>query len=153
MVSDPTLVFSIAKPGSGLRLITVVYGLLLFVWLSPEDSVVWLVAVLGMGLSALMLTWLVQRRLGGSTIPAAYVPTAGGLLGTICGLGGTLGAAGLMFFKNALHAHVFWDYPPALVAAMFTRAPVWALAGGLVGVGLSLLWLWQAQFRKSNRAG
>jgi len=48
-----------------------------------------------------------------------------------------------MFFKNALHAHAFWDYPPPMVVAMLTRAPSWTLAGGLAGLGIGCLWVWR----------
>lgn len=119
------------------------YGLLIFIWLSPEDNAVWPVALIGLGLALLSTVWLIQRRLGGSVFPARYVLIGGILLGGIVGLGGALSATGLMFFKNALHAHVFWDFPPAMVLAMLTRAPSWALAGGLAGLGIGCLWLWR----------
>ena len=117
--------------------------MLLFVWLTPEDNTVWPVALLGIALALLCTTWLVRRRLGGSAISASYVPVGTTLLGGITGLGGTLATAGFMFFKNALHAHVFWDFPPAMVMAMLTRAPSWTLAGGLMGISAGLLWLWR----------
>jgi hypothetical protein len=70
------------------------------------------------------------------------VPISAALLGGIVGLGGALSSAGFMFFKNALHAHAFWDYPPGMVGAMLSRAPSWALAGALAGLGMGCLWLW-----------
>lgn len=47
---------------------------------------------------------------------------------------------GLMFFKNALHAHVFWDFPPAMVVAMLTRAPELGISWcvGWIGDGVSM---------------
>lgn len=136
--------YPIGKPGRRLRTLTLVYGLLLFVWLTPEDDTLWTATLLGVGLSLLVLVWWVGSRLGGRAIPAAYLPVGGVIAGAIVGVGAALCTASLMFFKNALHAHPFWDYPPSLVAAMLGRAPVWLLAGGLVGLGLGLLWLWQA---------
>ncbi len=135
--------FYLAAPSRRLRLLTMGYGLLLFIWLSPEDNAVWPVALIGLGLALVSLIWLIRRRLGGSTFPAQYVPISGALLGGIVGLGGALSSAGLMFFKNALHAHVFWDFPPGMVVAMLTRAPSWALAGGLAGLGMGCLWVWR----------
>ena len=136
-------VFYVALPNGRLRTISLGCGLLLFVWLTPEDNTVWPVALLGVGLALLSMTWLVRRHLGGSAFSARYVPMGGALLGGTVGLGGALACAGLMFFKNALHAHAFWDFPPAMVVAMLTRAPNWALAGGLVGISAGLLWVWR----------
>ena len=133
--------FCVPPPNGRLRTITLVYGLLLFVWLSPEDNAVWPVALLGLSLALLTMVWLVRRRLGNTAFPARYVPIAAVLLGGIVGIGAALSAASLMFFKNALHAHAFWDYPPAMVVAMLSRAPSWALAGALVGIGTGFLWL------------
>jgi hypothetical protein len=134
--------FYVTTPNGRLRTITLVYGLLLFVWLTPEDNTVWPVALLGIGLALLSVVWFVRRRLGGSAFPARYVPISAALLGGIVGLGGALSSAGFMFFKNALHAHAFWDYPPAIVGAMLSRAPSWAVAGALAGFGLGCLWVW-----------
>lgn len=122
------------------RLIAVVYGLLLFLWLSPEDNQVWPVALLGNGLAALLVARAVLVNLGGREIPARYVLPGAALLGGLTGLGGSVATALLMFFKNALHAHLFLDYPPGLLLAILQRAPGWALAGALAGFGLALLW-------------
>jgi len=151
MNDELTGLFYVAAPSRRLRLLTMGYGLLIFIWLTPEDNMVWPVALLGFGLALLSIIWLVQRRLGGSVFPARYVLMSGALLGGIIGLGSALSSTGLMFFKNALHAHVFWDFPPGMVAAMLTRAPSWALAGGLAGLGVGCLWLWwkSAAYRNS----
>jgi hypothetical protein len=139
--------FYVTVPNGRLRTITLVYGLLLFVWLSPEDNTVWPVAILGVGLALLSLTWLVRRRLGGSAFPARYMLLSAALLGGIVGLGGALASSVFMFFKNALHAHAFWDYPPLMVVAMLTRAPGWALAGVLAGLGIGCMWIWYKTLR------
>jgi hypothetical protein len=123
------------------RLLTVVFGLLVFLWLTPEDNAVWPVTVLGVGLSVMGIGHMVLRRLGGQAIPAQYVPVGAALLGTLIGLGASLSVTGLMFFKNALHAHLFLDYPVGMMLAMLAHAPGWALAGGLVGLGTALIWL------------
>ena len=145
--------YTVTKPDKMLRTITLVYGLLLFIWLTPEDNSVGMVAVLGVSATMLALLWTVRRQLGGRAVPAAYLPVAGILLGMMVGVGSTLAAAGLMFFKNALHAHAFWDYPPQMVVAMLNRAPQWAAAGALAGLGLSLLWVWKASRPDTNSEG
>jgi hypothetical protein len=117
------------------------FGLLALLWLSLEDTAVWPVSLLGLGLSALLNLFLALDKLGGRAIPRIYAPPLAALLGILIGLGASIAAAGFMFFKNALHAHVFLDFPPGLMLAMLERAPAWALAGGLSGLGLSLIGL------------
>lgn len=131
-----------------MRFISLAFGLAVFIWLSPEDNTVWPAVVLGTGLALLSVMWFVYRRLGGHILLTRDVLFGAALLGGITGLGGALGSAGLMFFKNALHAHVFWDFPPAMVAAMLTRAPSWALAGALTGLGVGLLWIRRGMITK-----
>jgi hypothetical protein len=46
-----------------------------------------------------------------------------------------------MFFKNARHGHLFPDYTLEMMLAMLSRAPAWAIAGGLFGLSLGLGWL------------
>ncbi len=142
MNTDIKPTFYIPPPSKRLRRVTIGCGLLLFIWLTPEDNSVWPVAVLGIGAALLGCVWMIRQRLSGSRFSRRYVPIGAALMGGIIGLGGTLITAGLMFFKNALHAHAFWDYPPAMVAAMLTRAPSWALAGALAGLGVGCLWVW-----------
>jgi hypothetical protein len=102
--------------------------LLVFVWLTPEQDSVWLVATLG---------------LGGAFVTAAHLRLRIKLWllfwGAFVGAGGAIAAAGLMFLKTALHAHPFPDFSPLLMLAMIQRAPAWGLAGALVGAGLLLL--------------
>jgi hypothetical protein len=127
--------------GRRARWLTLVYGLLLFLWLSPEDNQVWPVAVLGWGLAALTIIMTLVGRIGGQMIPNRYLLPGAGLLGALIGLGASLAAVALMLFKNAMHAHLFLDFPPGLMIATLERAPVWALAGALAGLGLGLAWL------------
>jgi hypothetical protein len=131
----------IPYPGRRVRLLTVGYGLLIFAWLSPEENQVWPVALLGCGLSLLGLILLVMSKLGGRTAPPAYVLPGAILFGLVAGFGASIATAGLMFFKDALHAHLFPDFPPLMMLAILQRAPIWTLAGGLAGVGFALAWL------------
>lgn len=129
------------RPGRRARMVALPFGLLALLWLSLEDTAVWPVSLLGLGLSALLNLFLALDKLGGRAIPRIYAPPLAALLGILIGLGASIAAAGFMFFKNALHAHVFLDFPPGLMLAMLERAPAWALAGGLSGLGLSLIGL------------
>ena len=108
--------------------LTLGYGFLVFVWLTPEQDSVWLAALLG---------------LGGAFVTAAHSRVRFRLMlplwGAFVGASGAFAAAGLMFLKTALHAHPFPDFPTLLMLAMIERAPAWGVAGTLVGAGL-LLW-------------
>lgn len=131
----------IPSPNGRTRLLAVACGLLMFLWFTPEDNQVWPVTLLGVMLSLLLVGLTVIRRLGGTVVPARYVLPGGLLLGALAGLGSSICAAGLMFFKNALHAHLFLDYPAGMMLAMVERAPGWALAGAFVGLGTACIWL------------
>ena len=134
------------SPRSGLRLrlpsrrrlrpFAIAWGTAAFLWLGPESDAIWPPAALGLGLAALLALWWTADM---AVTALAVVPVAV-LLGALTGLGTAPAAALLMLFKNALHAHVFPDYPPGLVLAVLERAPAWALAGALAGLGLTFVW-------------
>jgi hypothetical protein len=126
-------------------LLVIGYSILILVWFSPEDNQVWPVALLGTGLMVLLLLRFTLQRLGGQVLPARQVLLLAPLLGLIGGVGACLLTVVLMFFKNALHNHLFLDYPPLLMLAMLERMLPWGIAGGLLGLGLALLWWLRAQ--------
>lgn len=147
----PTRDLTIPPPDSRLRLVSGLYGLLLFVWLSPEESAVWPVALLGVGFTVLSLMWMLRRRFGRRTIRSHMVIPTAVVTGVMVGASSAAVTAGLMFFKNSLHAHVFWDFPPAMMAAMLPRAGSWGAAGGLAGFGLGCLWMWHKSGEDNHR--
>ena len=51
----------------------------------------------------------------------------------------SLSTFALMLFKDLRHAHAFPDFPPHMLLGMLERLPVWALAGGLAGLGIGIL--------------
>lgn len=122
-----------------LRWLLIGCGLLIFFWMGLEDRHVWPVAMIGTGTSFLLTVFWFTRRFGGQVFYGVRVLLVLGLLGGIAGLGGSITTALLMLFKNARHAHLFPDFPFGLMASILALAPVWALIGGLVGVGLGLL--------------
>lgn len=117
------------------RPLILTWGLLTLLWLGPEGREVWLPALLGVS-GALLAGWRWLAHAGAAAEAPPWL--LNGLLGAVVGLAAALLAAGLMFFKSALHAHPIWDFPPPLIAAMLARAPAWMLAGALVGLGLAL---------------
>jgi hypothetical protein len=133
--------FKIPVRSRGLRWLALGYGLIVFLWLSPEDTRIAPVVMLGLGLSALLVILTITGSLGGRQIPALYVIPGGLALGAITGVGTAITTTGLMLIKNGLHAHFFLDYPPNLMLAILERAPIWGIAGGLIGLSLAFIWL------------
>jgi hypothetical protein len=130
----------IPKGSAAIRWLALLYGGLLLFWLSLEDTQVWPVALLGWSGAALLAAGIVVRHMGGAVFSRRQALLGGVLLGAGVGLGSSLVCAGLMFFKNALHAHLFLDYPPLMLLAMLQRGPAWAAAGALLGLSTALLW-------------
>ena len=119
-----------------LTLITVLFGIVVFVWLSPDEQG-WLVIPLGIGMAALTAAHAVFRfggRLQGRPIPIRWWRLGLIALGALIGAGSTVTTALLMLFKSALHQHVFPDYPLIVIVGILERAPAWSLAGALIGV-------------------
>ncbi len=129
------------RPGRWSRLLALGYGFALFVWLSVEDTASWPAALFGLGLSSLIAILLTLDKIGGRWLAGRYMPVFGLLLGAVIGLGSSPAAAGLMFFKNARHAHLFPDYPAGMMLAVLERAPLWAAAGALAGLSIGLAWV------------
>lgn len=107
-------------------------GFILLIWFQLEDNAVGPVAALGWGVSALVLVYRGGR--------VRQLPWAAGALvaGSLTGLLAVVGTVALMIFKVGLHSHVYPDYLPGQMVGILTRAPLWAAAGALGGVGLAL---------------
>ncbi len=120
-----------------LTLITILYGMFTFVWLSAEDSI-WLVSLLGLILALLLVVHGIYRLQGRRLSPRLWIP---GLVtsGAVTGAGAALCTALIMIMKTSLHGHLYPDYPFPLIAGIIARLPVWTLAGALVGMALALL--------------
>ncbi len=143
ILTDVTIdgMLQLPKLNNHIRLLAVGYGLLILIWMSLEDNAVLSVTLLGAGLALLVSGLFLLSRAGGRAVPPYYVLPAMIALGILVGLGTSAATAGLMFFKNAMHAHVFLDFPPGLMLAILERASAWALAGGLTGLGGAFTWL------------
>ncbi|MBZ0297305.1 MAG: hypothetical protein K8L99_32395 [Anaerolineae bacterium] len=131
---------SLPTTGRWTRLLALGYGITLFLWISIEDQAVWPVTLFGLGLAALMTILGTLDKIGGRRIPVWQFVICVTLLGGLIGVGTGIATAGLMFFKNAIHAHLFVDFPPGLMLAILERAPVWGLAGILLGLSIGLVW-------------
>lgn len=130
----------IPHPGRSTRLAALAAGLVTLIWLSLEDNHTAPVTLLGLALAALITGLFTFDKLGGRRIPGRVVPVAALMLGAVVGLTTSVTTALLMFFKTALHAHLYPDFPPGLILAILQRGPLWLAAGALAGLGIGLLW-------------
>ncbi|MBL8153196.1 MAG: hypothetical protein JNM70_03355 [Anaerolineae bacterium] len=127
--------------GAALRWAALLYGGSVLLWLNLEDTRVWPVALLSWSGALLLAAGMTTRHLGGASLSRGRALLGGMLVGAGVGLGSSLICAGLMFFKNALHAHLFLDYPVLMLLAMIQRGPGWVAAGALLGLSAALLWM------------
>jgi hypothetical protein len=120
-----------------LKLITLIYGVFTFVWLSAEDSI-WLVSVIGFGFALLCVLHGVFKLHGRTFAQRLWIPATVGL-GALTGAGASLATALIMLMKTSLHGHLYPDYPFLVVAGIIERLPAWTIAGALVGAAIVLL--------------
>jgi len=132
---------AVPRVGLGLRLLMIAVGVAVFFWLSVEDNSTLPVAVLGTALAVVLALLRALSAWGGRSIRVGDGLLLLALFGALVGAAAALTVTGLMFFKTAWHSHIFPDYPLAMMAAMLTRTPVWALAGALIGAAGGLVWL------------
>lgn len=130
------------------RAAVLLWGILTFIWMAPEDDAVLPPLLLGLWLSALLILWLrshlsPDRLFRQSTLVTA---AAGLTIGLLIGAGTGPAAVLLMIVKNARHGHLYPDYPPDVLLETLARVPHWALAGGLIGIGVICL-QWAAHHR------
>lgn len=126
-------------PGAAhqLRLLGILLGIILLVWVSIEDqSVTWAI-LFAAAVCLLAAAWWLARF---------HQPPAGkGWL--VYPLAGLLGGAAtapvallLMALKTGIHGHSIPDYTPAQMGAVLISFPVWIGAGVIIGLGAAL-WL------------
>ncbi|MCS6871617.1 MAG: hypothetical protein NZ571_09180 [Anaerolineae bacterium] len=119
-----------------LALVTLLTGVVAFIWLLSEENSLLSVLSLGCMVSALSLlhahyAYALWTRLG-CTLRAALI---GGAISS-----GTIGAAAcLMFLKTVIHAHIVPDYSIEQQLGMLMRLPTWTAAGILLGTAFSLV--------------
>lgn len=127
------------KPDYRARFALLAYGLLIFLWLSLEDNGTLTVSLLGAGLATALILYQVFERIGGKELSMRFfIPLFIGL-GALIGAASSIATILLMFFKTAWHGHGFPDYPLELIRDILLRLPAWAIAGGLIALGVALL--------------
>lgn len=118
------------------RIIGLIGGVVVFLWLRLEDQNALIAALCGIGLAVLALGIYTWRQTGGKTYSARTALLGAALFGGLCGLTGAVVAAILMLLKNGFHAHLFPDFPFGMISDMLLRAPLWTFAGALIGFGV-----------------
>lgn len=123
------------------RLIALIYGVAAFLWLRLEDNGVLPAVLVGVGGALVGGGVWAMRQFGSRAFRLPYALIGAALFGALVGLASAPATAAAMLIKNGLHAHLTPDYPFGLIAAILARAPAWALAGALAGLGLMLAWV------------
>lgn len=122
-----------------LRWNMIACAVVIFIWSTPEEDRPVFPALLGAWLAvSLLWRWLVSRY-AGHTLQGIRLIFSAALFGAVSGALSSVCAVLLMLFKDARHAHLFPDYPPAILGAMLARLPAWSLGGMLAAIGSALL--------------
>ena len=133
------MVFKLPTSPKRLPLITLLYGVSAFFWLSIEDTG-WLVIVFGIGLALLVIAHGLFRLggMGDRRLPAwMWLPVAAGI-GALTGVSSIAATLLLMLIKISLHGHLYPDYTFPLMSGLAARLPAWTLAGLLIGLAAGL---------------
>lgn len=133
--------FSIPPLARHHQLAAILYGALLLFWLTPEDHTIWLVSLLGAGLSLLIVCLGLFYWWGGRSIPAQLWLPSTIIIGVLVGCGAVWTTVGLMIFKNAWHSHAYPDFANDILIGVLRRLIAWSVAGGFGGAALGL-WQW-----------
>ena len=114
-----------------LRLAAAILGAFLILWLPGEDSGTGIV----LALAALICLWLAVYRLHTLSISSWKDVGRYGLYGSLFGTAVVPTALLLMAIKTGLHAHPVTDFTANQITGLFSRAPIWMIAGLIIGLG------------------
>ena len=121
------------------RHVLVFTGIAVLLWSGLEDNDAVAVSLLGALLATAASLMLLDTQRFRATVRRLSQPKRMALAGAFIGALASVTTPLLMLFKDLRHAHIFPDYPPEMILATLERMPLWALAGGLAGIGISLL--------------
>lgn len=119
------------------RIVSLILGILLFLWLPVEDVNASLVTVFAIAICGLAAArFLIPIRVWPGSKHWLVYP----LSGMIAGAAITLITLLLMAFKSGLHGHGSPDFTPEQVISVLWLTPLWIAAGLLIGLGAGI---WQ----------
>ncbi|RMG83411.1 MAG: hypothetical protein D6712_13025 [Chloroflexi bacterium] len=123
------------------RYIVIFYGIALFIWLGFESDDIYTPIVFG-AVMVVLIIWQIMNKLAiQTTVKPQRLFSLGAGAGAVAGASVNIFAALIMLFKDVRHGHTFPDYPLMLIVDFVARLPIWALAGGLIGLAIVLVWL------------
>lgn len=122
-----------------LRWASILYGLLVMVWLPFEDRNTNGVLFFALGFSGLLGGSLILRSKKSWPWCQAWPRRCSVALSALSGLLVTPVAIFWMAFKNGLHGHTLPEFSLAQIRLVLYLTPVWLLAGLLIGLGLALM--------------
>ena len=118
-----------------LRILGILLGIGLFIWLSLEESGDGWVRFFSAAISALAVAWIWRRFKYRADKHWYWRPLAGLLAGLLVAPLALL----LMVFKTGLHGHAGPDFSGDQILAVIFSTPVWVVSGLLIGAGLEIL--------------
>jgi cell division protein FtsW (lipid II flippase) len=119
------------------RILSLVLGFLLFIWLPVEDNNASLVTIFAIAICGLaVVRFLLSMRIQQGSKRWLVYPFSG----MISGAAITLVTLLLMAFKSGLHGHGSPDFTPGQVITVLQLTPLWIAAGFLIGLGAGI-WL------------
>ena len=121
----------------GLKWITAVYALYIFIWISLEGSLVGVV-LMGVCTTAVSLAYLAQHFLGGRVFSVKQWVGITAVLGLLFGLSSGLLTLLFMVVKTGLHAHGP-EFTPPEVTWIIQQTVWWMAVGLLAGLGLGMI--------------
>lgn len=121
----------------GLRWPVIALSLYGVVWISLEGAL-WQVMVMGVGITAVSVLYLVQRLLGGRRLSVAGWLAITAVLGTATGAASVLMTLAFMAVKTGLHAHGP-EFTPTEITWTLAQLPLWSIIGLLVGTAVGFL--------------
>lgn len=121
----------------GLKWITAVYALYIFIWISLEGSLVGVV-LMGVSTTAVSLAYLTQHFLGGRVFSVRRWVGITAVLGLLFGLSSGLLTLLFMVVKTGLHAHGP-EFTPPEVTWIIQQTLWWMAVGLLAGLGLGMI--------------
>ena len=114
-------------------------GIAILLWSGLEDSDAVAVSLLGALSATAAVVLLYNSKRFSRYWRSRDITLRATALGSSIGALASVTTPALMLFKNLRHAHIFPDYPPAMMLATLERLPWWALACGLAGFGVGVL--------------
>jgi hypothetical protein len=135
----------------GLRLATVLLVVFALVWIGLEGDVR-RVTILGIWMTAVGMLTLLQQWLGGRSLSIASWLGVSIASGLVLGAASVLLTLFLMALKTGLHGHGP-EFTPGEIADLWSRLPLWTVAGALLGLGVGLIAAALTRLRSARTPG